>query len=672
MSPDPERPDPDALLAALTRGERSGDRGRLKIFFGFSPGVGKTFAMLQGARRLRAEGVDVVAGLVETHGREETARLLDGIEVLPRLEVPYRGHVLREFDLDAAIARRPALLLVDELAHTNVPGLRHEKRWQDIFDVLASGIDVHTTLNVQHVEGVVDLVEEATGIRVRETVPDTVLDRADEIELIDLPPDELLERLRDGKIYLPEVARQAVERFFKRSNLLQLRELALVRMAQRVGSDVEQTRRISLRRPGGVAERVVVGVGAGPGSIRAIRDAARIATGLRAEWTAVTVRQPFARPPRVGEAATLEDNLRLAESLGGGVARVVGSSVAAGLLEEARRVAATRIVVGRPRRAGWRLFREPVLDRLVRTSGPIDVMVAGSPGTDAPPVTEQAAPEDWIDVSLRTALPVAAVVAAALALGRWLRPLVDDHDMAVVALLIVVAAALRFGRAAGILAVVLSALGIDLLFLHPEFELAIADTKEVFSLAVLLSVGVVVAELVMRIRSQRERAIADERRLARLLELSRRLASSATATDAATALAATAADVTGAGVEVRLADAAGELSVAARAGVVEHAAADAGVMLWCHEFGAPAGHGMDTLPGARISCLPIRVAGRGLGVVSIGCSPPRDLTRDELELVTSACRQAADRLAMLPPTDAARPGGGGAGVDPPDLSRPGS
>ena len=660
MSREPGRPDPDALLAAVNREERPANRGRFKIFFGFSPGVGKTFAMLESARRLRASGADVVAGIVETHGRGETARLLDGIEVLPRLEVPYRGHVLREFDLDGAIARRPALLLVDELAHTNAPGVRHEKRWQDILDVLASGIDVHSTLNVQHVESVVDLVEEATGIRVRETVPDTVLERADEIELIDLPPDELLSRLRDGKIYLPEVAKQAVERFFKRSNLLQLRELALVRMAQRVGSDVQETRRATARPAAGVAERLVVGVGSSHGSTRAIRDAARIATGLRAEWTAVTVRQPFARPPRVPKAHALEENLRLAESLGGRIERVAGTSVAAGLLDEARRVAATRIVVGRPRKTRWRrLFRESILDRLVQESGPIDVVVAGSAVSDLRVVPEAPVARDHVDVSVRTALPVFAVVALTLAAGWAMRPWVDDHDMAVVSLLIVVSAALRFGRAAGILAVVLSALGIDLLFLHPQYQFAISDTKEVISLVLLLSVGIVVAELVMRMRSQREQAIADERRLGRLLELSRRLSSSATADDAAEALAAMAADVTGAGIEIKLACPAGDLRTAARSGGVEHAAADAGVMLWCHEFGQPAGRGMNTLPGAKITCLPIREAGRGLGVLVIGCDPPRDLTRDELELVTSASRQAAARLVMIEQShvtnDAARP-----------------
>ena len=660
MSREPGRPDPDALLAAVNREERPANRGRFKIFFGFSPGVGKTFAMLESARRLRASGADVVAGIVETHGRGETARLLDGIEVLPRLEVPYRGHVLREFDLDGAIARRPALLLVDELAHTNAPGVRHEKRWQDILDVLASGIDVHSTLNVQHVESVVDLVEEATGIRVRETVPDTVLERADEIELIDLPPDELLSRLRDGKIYLPEVAKQAVERFFKRSNLLQLRELALVRMAQRVGSDVQETRRATARPAAGVAERLVVGVGSSHGSTRAIRDAARIATGLRAEWTAVTVRQPFARPPRVPKAHALEENLRLAESLGGRIERVAGTSVAAGLLDEARRVAATRIVVGRPRKTRWRrLFRESILDRLVQESGPIDVVVAGSAVSDLRVVPEAPVARDHVDVSVRTALPVFAVVALTLAAGWAMRPWVDDHDMAVVSLLIVVSAALRFGRAAGILAVVLSALGIDLLFLHPQYQFAISDTKEVISLVLLLSVGIVVAELVMRMRSQREQAIADERRLERLLELSRRLSSSATADDAAEALAAMAADVTGAGIEIKLACPAGDLRTAARSGGVNLAAADAGVMLWCHEFGQPAGRGMNTLPGAKITCLPIREAGRGLGVLVIGCDPPRDLTRDELELVTSASRQAAARLVMIEQShvtnDAARP-----------------
>ncbi len=648
MTRDPDRPDPDALLAAVRREERSPGRGRLKIFFGFSPGVGKTYAMLQAAQRLRADGVDVVAGIVETHGRGETAGLLEGIEVLPRLDVAYRGHVLRDFDLDAAIVRRPAVLLLDELAHTNAPGLRHEKRWQDVLEVLDSGIDVHTTLNVQHVESVVDLVEETTGIRVRETVPDTILERADEMELVDLPPDELLGRLRDGKIYLPEVAKQAVERFFKRSNLLQLRELALVRMARRVGSDVEETKRATAGRGRGVAERLVVGVGAGAGSARAIRDTARIAAGLRAEWLAVTVRRPFARPDSGAEAAALEENLRLAEALGGQTSRVAAASVAAGLIDEARRVMSTRIVVGRPRPGRWRAWvREPVLDRLVRESGPIDVVVAGAAVSDQGAPPPPASPPDRLGRWVRMLAIVGGVVAATLFVGRMLRPWVDDHDMAVVSLLITVVATLRLGRAAGVLAVVLGALGIDLLFLHPEFELAVSDTKEIVSLILLLSAGVVVAELIVRVLAQRELAVTTERRLTRLLDLSQRLAAAATGDDVGVALAAMAADVTGGRAEVMVRTPSGELCTAGRAGVVDHAAEDSGVMLWCHEFGEPAGRGMATLPGARITCLPLRESGRGLGVLVVGCMPPRDLTRDELELLASAGRQAAARLAML-------------------------
>ena len=648
MSRDGDRPDPDRLLASVQRAERASGRGRLKIFFGFSPGVGKTFAMLEAARRLQASGTDVVAGIVETHGREDTARLCDGIEVLPRVAVPYRGHTLLEFDLDGAIGRRPGLLLVDELAHTNAPGLRHEKRWQDIADVLASGIDVHTTLNVQHVESVVDLVEEATGIRVRETVPDTVLKEADEIELIDLPPDELLARLRDGKIYLPDVARQAVERFFKRSNLLQLRELALVRMAQLAGSDAEENRGAAGRPRGGVAEKIVVGAGPGHGAARAIRDASRIAAGLRADWTAVHVRRPTGRPPRASTAASLEDNLRLAESLGGRVDRVTGTSVAAGLLSEARRLGATRIVVGRPRPAAWRrFFREPILDGLVRDSGPIDVVIAGSAAGEEKPAVEPPSAADPAATRVRPWLMVACVTGVALGLGRMLRPFVDDHDMSLVSLLIVVGATLRFGRAAGILAAVLAALGIDLFFIHPEFQLAVADSKELVSLLVLLSTGIVIAELIMRVRSQREFAIAAERRLSRLLDLSRRLAVADAPERVAAALAATIADVTAAGVEVMLAAPSGELRSAARRGVVEQASTDAGVMIWCHEFGAPAGRGMATLPGARIACLPIREVGRGLGVVVIGASPPRDLSRDEIDIITGAIHQAGVRLVML-------------------------
>ena len=661
MTHEPDRPDPDAILAEISRQERAARRGKLRIFFGFSPGVGKTYAMLEAAGRLRAAGVDVVAGIVETHGRAETARLLEGIETLPRLEVPHRGHVLREFDLEGAIARRPALLLVDELAHTNAPGLRHGKRWQDVFDLLESGIDVFTTLNVQHVESVVDLVERATGIRVQETVPDTVLDRADEIELIDLPPEELLARLRDGKIYLPEVASLAVDRFFKRTNLLHLRELALVRMARRVGADAEETRRGGARRNPGTTERIVVGVGEGFASTRAIRDAARIAAGLRADWVAVHVRRPFARPPREAVAARLEANLRLAESMGARVERVVGANVAASLLDEARRIDATRLVVGRPGGPRWwHPFAENVLDRLVREGGPVDVVVAGEPDRpgDAVPGRRQATdtpPPGAADVAI-----VALAVAAALALGRALRPWVDDHDMALVALLGVVSASLRFGRAAGILAVVLSALGIDLLFLHPEFRLAVADSKKVVSLVLLLSVGILVAELIVRLRAQREGALAAERRVRRLLELSRRLATAVTADDAAWALAAMAADVTSAGIEVMLAEPSGTLRGAAREGLLPHAAAGSGVMLWCHAFGQPAGRGTDTLPGSGIVCLPLREAGRALGVLVIDADPPRALSRDERELLDSAARQTAARLAVLPPTElnAAPPAGG--------------
>lgn len=650
MNRDPSRPDPDALLATIRHEERVGRRGRLKIYFGFSPGVGKTYSMLEAARRLQAEGLDVVVGIVETHGREETARLLEGMEVLPRTPVAYRGHVLPEFDLDAAIVRRPSLLLVDELAHTNAPGLRHPKRWQDVGEILDSGIDVHTTLNVQHVESLVDLVEETTGVRVRETVPDTVLESADEVELVDLPPDELLTRLREGKIYLPEVARHAIDRFFKRPNLLHLRELALVRMARRVGSDVDESRRAGVQPRAGVAERIVVGVGAGGGSARAIRDCARIAAGLRAEWLGVAVRRPFAAPLPAKEGAALEDNLRLVEALGGRVARVVSETVAAGLLEEARRVSATRIVIGRARRSGLRArFREPILDRLVDESGPIDVIVAGVPATGDAPALPGRRPSERAEPLTRMLAFVVPAVAVAFGVGRMLRPWVDDHDMAVVSLLLVVAATLRFGRGAGILAVVLGALGIDFFFLHPEFQFTVSDTKEVVSLILLLSAGVVVAELVVRISAQRELALTAERRLSRLLDLSRRLAEATTAPHVADALAATVRDVAGARAEVVVATAAGELDRVGAGSAGASGTDEIGVVLWCHEFGQPAGRGTATLPGSRITCLPLRVAGRRLGVVVIGCLPPRELGRDEMELITSAARQVAAKLAGMVP-----------------------
>lgn len=310
------RPDPDQLLRQMREDEERSRQGQLKVFFGAAPGVGKTYAMLQAAREKRAEGTDVVVGYVETHGRKETESLLEGQELLSTLSIDYRGKNLREFDLDAALARKPAIILVDELAHSNAPGSRHKKRWQDIYELLDAGISVYTTVNVQHLESLNDVVFRITGVAVRETLPDSVLDRADEIELIDLPPDDLLERLKEGKVYVPELAKAAIENFFRKGNLIALRELSLRRTADRVDEQMLRYRRAEgIKDIWPTAERIVVCIGANPRSIRLIQAARRMAAGLRSEWIAVHVEAPSRVYPTARDLKQLSDHMRLAESL---------------------------------------------------------------------------------------------------------------------------------------------------------------------------------------------------------------------------------------------------------------------------------------------------------------------------------------------------------------------
>jgi two-component system sensor histidine kinase KdpD len=648
MTSDPTRPDPDVLLAAIHADEAREARGRLKVFFGFSPGVGKTYAMLASARRLAAAGTDVVVGIVETHGRAETAALVEGLEVLPRLAIPYRGHTLREFDLGGAIARRPQVLIVDEMAHTNAPGSLHPKRWQDIDDLRAAGIDVHTALNVQHVESLVDLVEQATGVRVRETVPDEALDRADEIELVDLPPDELLDRLKAGKIYLPDVAARATERFFKRSNLLELRELALRRMTQRVDRDVESARLADGNDRGrGISERILVAVGPRPGAERILRRAHHIASGLRGEWVAATVDQAGLSPLAPEAFEQSERNLRLAESLGGSVTRLSGASIADALLHEAHRLRATRILVGKPRqqrRVAW--LKENVVDRLVRHSRDIDVLVV----CDEDEPRDRPLPPATVGSgqSLAGLVYVVGTLAATTVVGRLLWPHINDAIVSFVSLLIVLTSSLWFGRRTGVLAVVLAALVIDFFFVPPFFTLVIASTTDIVSLIVLLSVGLVVAELIVRLKAQTSMAVEREQRTARLLRFSRALALALDADSIAATLASSTAAVTDASaIDVHLTRRGEGLQSAARLGAIVPTADEEGLVTWVIEHGRDAGLGSDTLPGARLTCLPIRHRGQSLGVLVVAFDPPRALSREERDILAAFIDQTAVTLKSL-------------------------
>ena len=376
--PDDGRPDPDALLAAFRRETT----GRLKVFLGAAPGVGKTYAMLENARRLKKEGVDVVIGLVETHGRAETSALVEGLEVLPRRKVEYRGRTIEEFDLDGALARKPKLIIVDELAHSNAPDSRHPKRWQDVQELLAAGIDVWTALNIQHLESLADVVSRISGIAVRETVPDSVLQKANDVVLVDLTPDELIQRLNEGKVYVPETARRATQNFFTPGNLTALRELALRRTADRVDDQmVDYLRQKAIEGPWAASERLLACVGPDEVSERVVRRASQLATGLNADWTAVTV-ETIGQAGDAKRANKLAKVFGLAERLGGQTMRLQGSDYPTEILRLARRENVTQIVLGQSR-AGLlrRVFGRSLPEALMRYAGGIEIHVV--PGEEA-------------------------------------------------------------------------------------------------------------------------------------------------------------------------------------------------------------------------------------------------------------------------------------------------
>lgn len=635
------RPDPDSLLARVTAQEERERRAKLKIFFGFAPGVGKTFAMLESARRLRAEGVDVVAACVETHGRTETAELLEGLEILPRRRVSYRGVALEELDLDAALARRPSLILVDELAHTNAPGSRHIKRWQDVLELLETGIDVHTTLNVQHVESLNDVVAQVTSVRVRETVPDSILDRADEIELIDLPPEALLERLREGKVYIPDQARHAAGNFFRLGNLLSLRELALRRTAERVDHDVQAYREThAIDVPWPASERLLVCLGPGPSSSRVLRAARRLATGLRAPWIVAVVEVSTRTPLSERDRGRLDENLRLAESMGAEVVRLTGARVAEALLAYARKRNVTRLLVGKPRHPRWRdLLRGSLIEELVRKSGTLDVQVIA--GDDSPPGGEKNPPIAPVKAGRHYG---AAALAVALATGLSAigSGLLDSPDVVMLYLLAIMIVAVRFGRGASLFASALSVASFDFFFVPPTYTFSVEDIRYTLTFVMMFAVGFVISTLASRLRFQGESARVREERTAALLTLSRELAAAVDERSVAQTACAQIRAVFEIPAAILLPNNSGELVAVAEAGSVELGAQDLAVAHWSYDLGKNAGRGTDTLPGSRVACSPLVAGGATLGVLIVVPDPAKArLDGAQQDLLDAFARQAA-------------------------------
>lgn len=649
MTDTDSRPSPDALLKAA--GESG--RGRLKIFLGAAPGVGKTYEMLVQARRRKLDGVDAVIGVVETHGRVETDLLTKGIESVPKKRVPYKGRVLAEMDLDAILQRRPRLVLVDELAHTNVEGSRHPKRYMDVEELLAAGIDVYTTLNVQHIESLNDVVARITQVRVRETVPDAIIDRADDIELVDLTPSDLLQRLKDGKVYMAGAAERAQQNYFVPGNLAALRELALRRTAQRVDAQmVDYMRAHAIAGPWEAGEKLLVAVNARAGAGAAVRYARRLADRLRASWTAVHVETGVASE---AERDRVAQALRLAERMGGMAATVPAASEADGLIQFARANNATHIVAVASARQGWRGWFAPDLTRQLLTRAPdISLHVVPAPARAA----ELREKPEALVLMPRAFAGSLAMSAVALGLGLLLRQTLAVSNVALVLMLAVLASAVSFGLWPSLFACLVLALAYNFFFLPPLYTFTIAEPENIVTLLVFMLVAVIASNLTARVRTQaivaRERAATTED----LYRFSRKLAGVVALDDLLWATAYQIAHMLKLHVVLLMPEGEG---LEVRAGYPPEDTldqADLAAAKWAWEQGSAAGRGADTLPGARRLFLPMRT-GRAtvaiIGLDSVQTGPL--LTQDQHRLLDSLSDQAAlaiERIHLAEEADRAR------------------
>lgn len=636
------RPDPDALLKKAQEEERQRHRGRLKVFFGANPGVGKTYAMLEAAHEQRRDGVDVVIGVVETHGRAETESLVKDLEIIPRRRVEYRGTTLSEFDLDAALARRPTIMLVDELAHTNVPGSRHAKRWQDVQELLRAGIHVYTTLNVQHLESLNDVVAKITNVRVRETVPDSILEQAEDVELIDLPPDDLLQRLKDGKVYLSDQIRQAAQHFFRKGNLLALRELALRRTAERVDQQMEVYRRDhAVVQTWPAAETILVCVNMKPRGPRLVRAARQMAAGFHAKWIAAYVQIPRHLTLPQAERDRVVHTLRLAEQLGAETVTLTGEDVAQEVLAYARSRNVTKIIVGKPVRAWWKewLFGSVVSD-LVHRSGDIDIYVITGEAGEGRPLAAQALQRSSPTSGYRLA---AFVVCLSTAVAWLMNPYFGSANLIMVYLIGVMVTAIRYGRGPSVLASLLSVAAFDFFFVPPYFTFAVSDLQYLLTFGVMLAVALTISGLAVRIRRQAEMARYREKRTSVLYAMSRDLATHRGAATLANLAAKHLREVFDSQVAVFLADSDKRLQLQRGEQLFfEFDPKEAGVAQWVFDHNERAGLGSDTLPGSSALYLPLVGSDGPIGVVAVRPEQAsRVLDPNQLHLLESLAGQVA-------------------------------
>ena len=659
------RPSPEALLEQVARE----GRGRLKVFLGAAPGVGKTYEMLTQARQRKFDGIDVVIGVVETHGRRETELLTKGLEYIPKKHIPYKGRVLNEMDLDAILLRKPKLALVDELAHTNVEGSRHPKRYLDVEELLAEGIDVYTTLNVQHLESLNDIVARITRVRVNETVPDSILDRANDVEIVDLTPEDLIQRLKEGKVYLPEAAERATQNYFVPGNLTALRELALRRTAQRVDDQmVNYMRSHAIQGPWEAGARVLVRINERPGGAALVRYGRRMAERLHATWAAVYVETPSAQHFTDAEQDRIAEALRVAVRLGGQAITVPGSNVADGIVDYAHKNNFTHIVTSTTHRSWWAtLMRQSTTFEIIRRAGGIAVHVVPDQLTRAmkgqQPTKSVSVQrfEAALDAALNPKGHLGSVmmVGIALAVGLALQYFrIGPANVGLVFLTAVFMSAITYGLWPALLAVVVSALAYNFFFLPPLYTFTIADPANVVTVFFFGFIAIVASNLAARVRAQavltHERAAMTEN----LYLFSRKLAAVFSLDDLLWATSYQIAQMLKVRVVILLPE--GE-SIAVRAGYPpedELDLADMAAAMWVWEHANPAGRGADTLPGAKRFFLPMRT-GRGVvGVIGLDSDHPGPLlTPDQKRLFDSLSDQAAlaiERIKLADDIDRAK------------------
>ncbi len=653
-----QRPDPDELLERLKAEEAKAQRGKLKIFFGASAGVGKTYAMLSAARAQAEQRADIVIGVVETHGRKETEALLDGLERLPLKTIAYRGRMLKEFDIDGALERQPALILVDELAHSNVQGSRHPKRWQDVEELLAAGIDVWSTINVQHLETLNDVVGGITGVRVWETVPDQVFDSADEVVLVDLSPEALLQRLKEGKVYLPHQAERAIQNFFRKGNLIALRELALRRTADRVDSQMLQYRRDQSVSPvWQTGESLLACIGPGEGADRIVRSAARMAARLDVPWHALYIDTPASQRLSRRQRTRILKSIKLAQDMGAETATLSGSDPVETVIEYARDHNLFRVIVGRDHVRAWRPWYRSFADRIGKQAPDLDVIQVARDEPHAAKPSDERTEESWLarlKAPWQSYAMGAVICGLAAGLAAPLHSVLELANIAMLFLLAVVVVSVRYGFGPSVMASFLNVAAFDFLHVSPRLSFSVSDVQYLVTFAVMLAVGLITATLTTGAKYQARIASLREQRVRALYEMSRDLSGALMPEQIAAIGQRFAESELGAKSAILLIDAndrLGEPIPTSSSGL----AVDFGIAQWAFDHGAEAGLGTDTLPGSPIRYVPLKAPMRIRGVLALELrSPSRLMIPEQGRLLDTFARLIAIALERIHYVDVAQ------------------